>query len=89
MLALFFLAFLIGAFLGMRLKVVILIPAIAFVLMAAVSIGVAHGESFIAMSLQVAIAVVCLQIGYFCSVVMWLGIAFVRSRRLLRTESAR
>jgi hypothetical protein len=89
MLALFFLAFLIGAFLGMRFKVVILIPAIAFVLMAAVLIGIARSEHFIAVSLQVAIAVGCLEIGYFCSVVMWLGIALVRSRRLLRTESVR
>jgi hypothetical protein len=86
---LFFLVVLIGAFLGMRFKVIVLIPAIGVVLAVAVLIGLVRGEHFVAMALQAAGAVTFLQTGYLCSIVIRFGIASARGWRALPAESAR
>jgi hypothetical protein len=55
-------AFLAGIALGLRYKVVILIPAIVFVMLFAMIVGIARGDRFLL--LAVAIPGAAIQIGY-------------------------
>jgi hypothetical protein len=87
------LVFLLGAVLGMRFKVLILIPAIASVMIAILAGGVARGDSVSAILIAVVLASICLQIGYLSGIATRYGIALARAGRLrkasLQAESAR
>jgi len=87
------LVFLLGAVLGMRFKVLILIPAIAFALIAILVGGVARGDSVSAILVAVVLASICLQIGYLSGIATRYSIALARAGRLrqasLQAESAR
>lgn len=72
MLALIILAFLVGAVLGMRFRVLILVPVITLAVGAIVGAGVVSGSAYGDMLLTATIAAMSLQFGY-------LGGAFTRS----------
>ena len=57
-------AFLAGVVLGLRYKVVILIPAIVLVMLFAMIVGIARGDRFLSLFLAVAIPGAAIQIGY-------------------------
>jgi hypothetical protein len=69
--------FLIGAALGVRFKVLILIPAIGLAFIAILAGGIARSDSASAILIAFVLASICLQIGYFCGIVMqyWLAMA--------------
>ena len=59
----------IGAALGVRFKVLILIPAIGLAFMAIVAGGVARGDSALAILIAAVLASSGLQIGYLCCII--------------------
>lgn len=62
------LAFLIGGLLGIRFKVLILVPAIGFVLAAVFCVGVARGDTPAAILVPAVLSSIFLQLGYFCGI---------------------
>jgi hypothetical protein len=58
------LAFLLGAILGMRFKVLILIPVIAFALIAILVGGVTRGDTLSSILIAIVLVSIGLQIGY-------------------------
>lgn len=63
------LAFLTGTVLGMRFKVLILIPAIGLASIATLVDGIAHSHSASVILIASALASICLQIGYLCGII--------------------
>jgi hypothetical protein len=57
-----------GAVLGQRFKVLVLLPAIAFVLLMAIGLGIANAQGLWATTLLSTIAIVSLQIGYLAGI---------------------
>ena len=57
-------AFLAGIALGLRYKVVILIPAVALVMLFAMIVGIARGDRFLSVILAMAIPGAAIQVGY-------------------------
>jgi hypothetical protein len=53
-----------GIALGLRYKVVILIPAIALIMLFAMIVGIARGDRFLSLILAMAIPGAAIQIGY-------------------------
>lgn len=82
MLVLMLLAFLIGAVLGMRFKVLVLIPAIGFVLIAVLAGCFVGGESISITMATAVFAASCLQIGYLGGVATRYTTALARTSRL-------
>jgi Exopolysaccharide production repressor len=82
---------LVGAVLGTRFKVLILVPAIGLAAIANVAGGIVHGDSASAILTATVIAAVCLQLGYFCGMVAQYASAVARahSSQPLQTRSAR
>jgi hypothetical protein len=82
---------LIGALLGTRFKVLILVPAIGLALLANIVSGIVGGDSASTILIAAATAAVCLQIGYLCGVVVQYAAAVARAHNLhaLQTRSAR
>lgn len=62
--------FLIGAILGMRFKVLILVPALACTLSGVLAVNIVCGGSFSDVVIQATLALTGLQVGYFCGVVL-------------------
>jgi hypothetical protein len=61
---------LVGAALGMRYKILILVPAVGTVLVIVFAGGLARGDSLAATMLATMLASGCLQIGYLCGALM-------------------
>ena len=80
------LATLLGAVLGMRFKVFILIPAIGFALIVILADGIARGTSVSGILIAAVIASSCLQIGYILSIITRYGIALARAGRLRKVS---
>jgi len=82
---------LVGAVLGTRFKVLILVPAIWLAAMANVAGGIVHGDSASTILTATVVAAVCLQIGYLCGIVaQYAGtVARAHSSQALQTRSAR
>src|SRR5882757_3815359 len=59
---------LVGAVLGQRFTVMVLIPATAVVLALAVGTGVTHAHTAWSVVLMIAAATTCMQIGYFAGI---------------------
>jgi hypothetical protein len=57
-------SFLSGIALGLRYKVVILIPAIVLVILFAMMVGIARGDRFLSLMLAMAIPGAAIQLGY-------------------------
>lgn len=93
MIALVLATLLIGAVLGMKFKVLILIPAIGLALAAILIGGVARGDSASTIVITAELAAVCLQIGYLGGIIAFYGSGRARAGRLhnaaLRAQSAR
>jgi len=53
-----------GIALGLRYKVVILIPAIALIMLFAIIVGIARGDRFLSLIVAMAISGAAIQIGY-------------------------
>ena len=70
-----------GAMLGLRFKVFVLVPAIALSSVASCSIGIAHGNSLWSILLVTFFVVTALQIGYFAGTLTRIGVAKVRARK--------
>lgn len=87
------LAFLIGAALGMRLKVFILFPAIGLAWIVILAAGIARSDSISAILIAAVLASTCLQIGYLCGTATRYSIALARIGRTrkgsLHAQSAR
>jgi hypothetical protein len=81
MLMLILLAFLLGALLGMRFKVFILIPAIGFGLLAILAAGIARGNSASGTLIAAVLASSCLQIGYISGIIIRYSVAPARAGR--------
>jgi hypothetical protein len=74
--------FLIGAVLGMRFKVLILMPAIGFALVVVLAGGIAGGASLTATLIAAVLASICLQFGYLGGIGTRYGMALIRAARL-------
>ena len=59
------LALLLGAVLGMRFKVLVLLPAIACAVIIVATGGIASGVHGLAIVVMAVVASICLQLGYF------------------------
>jgi hypothetical protein len=62
--------FLIGAALGTRFKVFIVIPAIGLALLGTAGIGIAHGDPIGSVALTMLLIAATLQLGYLAGVVL-------------------
>jgi hypothetical protein len=78
------LMFLIGAVLGMRFRVLVLIPAIGFLFMASLAACVMRAESLSITIAAIVLTVCCLQIGYLGGIVTRYATALADSSRLRR-----
>jgi len=78
---------LIGAVLGLRFKVLILIPAIGFTIIAAVATGIAGGNGLLAILLAGVLASTCLQIGYLGGILARYSITLARAGSSPRKDS--
>lgn len=81
------LSFLLGAMLGHRLKVLILAPATAVAAAVAIEVGTARAESVWLIGISVVLVTVCLQIGYFCGLIIFALLAAARAMRMLVRET--
>ena len=81
MMTLSMISFLVGAVLGQRFKIVVLIPAFAIVLIFVVGTGVALAQTAWWIVLMAAAAVTCLQIGYLVGIGVHHVLAAALSRR--------
>jgi hypothetical protein len=72
-----------GAVLGLRYKVLILVPALLFVLLAVIGGGVARGAGIWAIALEMLVASTALQLGYVA------GSAFDLARRPMSAAMVR
>jgi hypothetical protein len=79
------LVFLLGAILGMRFKVLILIPVIAFALIAILVGGVTRGDSVSAILFAIALVSIGLQLGYLTGIATRYTIALARAGRLRKS----
>ena len=86
------LSFLVGALLGMRFKVLILIP-VGLAINAVVVIAIARGDALSTMLLADALVLCCLQLGYLGGIFTRYTLVLVRAasirRASLQTGSAR
>ena len=69
MLMLSLVLFLTGAVLGLRFKVLVLIPAITLAVMAILARDVIHGDGVALIAVTAALAATCLQMGYLAGIV--------------------
>jgi hypothetical protein len=74
-------AMLIGAMLGLRFKVLILVPAIVIGSAATLGIGMAHSNSLWSILLAMALAITALQMGYFGGTIIRFIIVGARIRK--------
>jgi hypothetical protein len=72
--------FLTGVLLGMRFKILFLIPIIGLAVIATLWVGILHADSASAILLSAVLAWGALQLGYFCGAVTRYRIALSRVR---------
>jgi membrane protein DedA with SNARE-associated domain len=74
-------SFLLGALLGIKFRVLILIPALGAILLTVVAIGIAHAHAVWAILVTLAAAVSSLQIGYLGGAIMQYALALPTTDR--------
>jgi hypothetical protein len=74
-------SFLLGAFLGIKFRVLILIPALGAILLTVVAIGIAHADAVWAILITLAAAVSSLQIGYLGGAIIQYALALPTTDR--------
>jgi hypothetical protein len=73
-----------GAILGLRFKVLVLVPAMLFVLVAALADGILRGQTLVHVVAAALIGVATLQVGYLAGVAIrfaWVRLPHVLRRR--------
>ena len=80
------LAFLLGAVLGMRFKVFILIPAIGLIFIAILAGAVARGNGMAGTLIAAVLASSSVQIGYVLGIIARYSVAFARAERLRKAS---
>ena len=75
------LSILLGALIGMRFKVFVLIPTIAFAFIVMLAYGMAFETSVSRISIAIAVASSCLQIGYIFGILARYGTTLAREGR--------
>ena len=86
---LFLLSILVGAVLGMRLRVLILVPAIGFFLAGIAGIGGARGDELWSIATAMILAAIGLQIGYLSGSTSRFVMAASRARHRRATAASR
>lgn len=81
------LSFLLGAVLGMRFKVLILLPVTASAVIFDIASGIANGAYTSTVLIAVVLTTTCLQFGYFCGIIT--RYAIVPARTLESREISR
>ena len=84
MLTLSLASLLVGAVLGMRFRVLILLPAVFAALLAVLAVGITSSVSFPMVALAMVLAATCLQLGYLGGVAIRHAVALARSGRVQR-----
>jgi hypothetical protein len=88
-LASFSIIFLIGAALGLRFKVLILLPAIGLATLATAAVGNAHGDRVATVMVAIVLVAAALQIGYLFGIVARATIRFALKQSLVSGDGAR
>lgn len=89
MIPLAFSALFFGSALGLRFKVLVLIPALAVVFVAIAAIGLVDGNSIAAIAIAVVVAGSCLQVGYLVGAIVFGGAASQAKKPSLQPGTAR
>ncbi len=89
MILLAFSALFFGGALGLRFKVLVLIPALPLVFVAIAAIGLVDGNSIATIAIAVVVAGFCLQVGYLVGAIIFGGAASQVKRSLLQPGTAR
>ena len=74
-----------GVLLGMRFKFLILVPASVFIVVAILTIGIAHADDAGSIAVAILIAVICLQAGYLGGLFAHYGVVVMRAARIRKT----
>jgi hypothetical protein len=70
-----------GAALGLRFKVVILVPALTLTMLFAAMVGVTRGDQFWSIALAMILLGTAIQVGYLAGILIRAKIASVRAQR--------
>ncbi len=89
MIPLAFSALLLGSALGMRFKVLVLIPALAVAFAAIAAIGLVDGNSIATIAIATVVAAFCLQVGYLAGAIVLGGAASQAKKPSLQPGTAR
>ncbi|HEY6617930.1 MAG TPA: hypothetical protein VIY68_00145 [Steroidobacteraceae bacterium] len=81
------LSFLLGAVLGMRFKVLILLPVTALTVVFDIASGIANGAYASTVLIAVVLTAICLQFGYICGIMA--RYSMVSARTLKSSEISR
>jgi hypothetical protein len=73
--------FLAGAALGLRFKVMILVPALILTMLFAVIVGVTRGDQFWSIAVATILLGTGIQVGYLAGILIRAKIAWVRGQR--------
>jgi hypothetical protein len=73
--------FLVGCALGLRFKVLVLVPAVTLAMLAATVVGIARGDQFWSVVVAVILFGTAVQFGYLAGIVTRDGIASIRAHR--------
>jgi hypothetical protein len=71
----------VGIVLGLRYKILILVPAVPFAMIFAIIVGVARADSFWSIALTTVAVVTAVQLGYLAGIVIHAAIASLRPPR--------
>jgi hypothetical protein len=80
---------LLGALIGMRFKVLVLVPTITFALIVILAYGMAFATGASRILIAIAVASSCIQIGYMVSVLARYGTALAREGRARNAPTVR
>jgi hypothetical protein len=80
---------LIGCFLGMRFKVLVLLPTIGFVWVAYLTVGHVRSDGASAILVGGMLAAICLQVGYLVGAMILHGPLASRATKMPRTKMPR
>jgi hypothetical protein len=80
---------LLGALIGMRFKVLVLIPTIAFALIVILAYGMAFATGASRILIAIAVASSCMQIGYMFSILARYGTTLAREGRVRNAPTVR
>jgi len=82
-----FIGIVVGSVLGLRYTILILVPAIMFAIISAITVGVVRADSFWSIVLMTVALVTAVQLGYLAGVVIGAAIGLFRSLREGGTNS--